>query len=66
LTLPMVWRVAFAFDPNRKAILLVAGDKSGASQKRFYLQLIETADKRLDAQIARIKRRRKTMQRERK
>jgi hypothetical protein len=23
-----VWRVAFAFDPNREAILLVAGDKS--------------------------------------
>ena len=22
-----VWRVAFAFDPERKAILLVAGDK---------------------------------------
>ncbi len=26
-----VWRVAFAFDPNRKAILLVARDKSGVS-----------------------------------
>jgi hypothetical protein len=24
-----VWRVAFAFDAERKAILLVAGDKSG-------------------------------------
>ena len=30
-----VWRVAFAFDPHRKAVLLVAGDKSGASEKRF-------------------------------
>ena len=29
------WRVAFAFDPRRKAVLLVAGDKSGGSQKRF-------------------------------
>ncbi len=28
-----VWRVAFAFDPKRKAILLVAGDKSGVSRK---------------------------------
>src|SRR3546814_7071112 len=28
------WRTAFAFDPERKAILLVAGDKSGGSQKR--------------------------------
>lgn len=35
-----VWRLAFAFDPQREAILLVAGDKSGISQKRFYNQLI--------------------------
>ena len=41
-----VWRVAFAFDPNRKAILLVAGDKSGSNEKRFYRQLIEKADAR--------------------
>jgi hypothetical protein len=41
-----IWRVAFAFDPDRSAILLVAGDKSGGSQKRFYQQLIETADRR--------------------
>src|SRR4051812_14076200 len=31
-----VWRVAFAFDPERKAVLPVGGDKSGVSQKRFY------------------------------
>lgn len=30
-----VWRAAFAFDPIRAAVLLVAGDKSGVSQKRF-------------------------------
>jgi hypothetical protein len=30
-----VWRVAFAFDPVRHAILLVGGDKAGADQKRF-------------------------------
>lgn len=41
-----VWRLAFAFDPERKAILLVAGDKSGISEKRFYKTLIATADKR--------------------
>jgi hypothetical protein len=34
------WRVAFAFDRKRKAILLVAGDKSGQSQRRFYRDLI--------------------------
>jgi hypothetical protein len=48
------WRVAFAFDRRRKAILLVAGDKSGASQKRFYRELIRKADERFDAHLARI------------
>ncbi len=61
-----VLRVAFAFDPNRKAILLVAGDKSGGSEKRFYRQLIETADKRFDVHVARIKGRKEKEQKERK
>ncbi len=47
------WRVAFAFDPRRKAILLVAGDKSGGSEKRFYRELIRKADQRFDAHLAR-------------
>ena len=51
-----VWRVAFAFDPNRKAILLVAGDKSGGSGKRFYRHLIRRADVRFDTHLAKIKR----------
>lgn len=41
-----VWRVAFAFDPERNAILLVAGDKSGVGERKFYKRLIEKADKR--------------------
>jgi len=41
-----VWRVAFAFDPERDAILLVAGDKSGGSEATFYRRLIEKADRR--------------------
>ena len=49
------WRVAFAFDPNRKAILLVAGGKSGIGEKRFYRQLIDKADARFDAHLAKIK-----------
>ena len=53
------WRVAFAFDPQRTAILLVAGDKSGASEKRFYRELIRKADDRFDAHLARLKRERK-------
>jgi hypothetical protein len=47
-----VWRVAYAFDPERKAILLVAGDKSGVSQKRFYRTLIAKADGRFDSHLA--------------
>ena len=47
-----VWRVAFAFDPNRQAILLVAGDKSGGSEERFYGQLIAKADQRFGAHMA--------------
>jgi hypothetical protein len=50
-----VWRVAFAFDPKRKAILLVAGDKSGGSEKRFYKQLIARADERFDTHLGRLK-----------
>src|ERR1035441_9271623 len=41
-----VWRVAFAFDSRRNAILLVAGDKSGVSETKFYKRLIDKADKR--------------------
>jgi hypothetical protein len=48
------WRVAFAFDRGREAILLVAGDKSGGSEKRFYRELIKKADERFNAHIARI------------
>lgn len=35
-----VWRVAFAFDPGRQAVILVAGNKAGVSQHRFYQGLI--------------------------
>ncbi|MBK5956691.1 addiction module toxin RelE [Rhodoplanes elegans] len=55
-----VWRVAFAFDPERQAILLVAGDKSGTSEKRFYKQLIAKADARFSDHLARIKKERRT------
>ncbi len=53
------WRVAFAFDPKRRAILLVAGDKSGGSEKRFCRELIRIADDRFDAHVARLKKERK-------
>ena len=46
------WRVAFAFDPQRQAVLLVGGDKSGADQKRFYKRLISVADSRYSQHLA--------------
>ena len=49
------WRAAFAFDPQRQAILLVAGDKSGGGEKRFYRQLIAKADKRFSAHLDHLK-----------
>jgi hypothetical protein len=49
------WRAAFAFDPMRKAIVLVAGDKSGrGGEARFYKQLIAKADKRFNAHLERL------------
>lgn len=50
-----VWRFAFAFDPRRRAIILVGGDKSGMSEKKFYRQLLEKADERLDQHLVRLK-----------
>jgi hypothetical protein len=58
-TADKVMRVAFAFDPNRAAILLVGGDKSGVSQKRFYKQLIAKADELFDVHLATLKTRKK-------
>ena len=50
-----VWRVAFAFDPTRNAILLVAGDKSGVGEKQFYRRLIEKADNRYKEHLETLK-----------
>ncbi len=47
-----VWRVAFAFDSARQAILLVDGDKGGADQRRFYQRFIAKADARFDSHLA--------------
>jgi len=50
-----VWRIAFAFDPKRQAILLVGGNKGGADQRRFYKHLIALADARFDEHLAALK-----------
>lgn len=51
-------RVLFAFDPNRQAILLVAGDKSD-DWKRWYRRNIPLADERLRQHIINIQQERK-------
>jgi hypothetical protein len=53
------WRAAFAFDPERKAIILVAGDKSGMSPKKFYRRLIDKADRRYRSHLDDLKKDRK-------
>ncbi len=53
------WRVAFAFDGRRRAVLLAAGDKSGGSERRFYRGLIRRADERFDAHLAGIGRKKR-------
>lgn len=50
-----VWRAAFAFDPMRRAVILVACDKSGVSQRRFYKALIDKADARFADHLQTIK-----------
>jgi len=44
--------VAFAFDPQRQAILLAGGDESAVDQRRFYRKLIAIADSRFDSYLA--------------
>jgi hypothetical protein len=46
-------RVFFAFDPRRKAVLLIGGSKAGKA-KRFYRQMIAKADGIYEAHLARI------------
>jgi hypothetical protein len=45
------WRIAFAFDPQRRAILLVGGSKSGTNEKQFYRDSIRVADERFNVHL---------------
>jgi hypothetical protein len=40
------WRVLFAFDGRRVAVLLTGGDKAGVAQARFYRRLVAIAEAR--------------------
>ena len=46
------WRILFAFDPRRAAILLVGGNKAG--EKRWYETQIPIADERFRRHLARL------------
>ena len=46
-----IWRAAFAFDPARSGVILVAANKQGVSEKLFYRRLIAKADRRYDAHL---------------
>jgi len=46
------WRILFAFDPRRAAILLVGGIKSG--DKRWYEKHIRIADRRFERHLERL------------
>ena len=50
-----LWRAAIAFDPDRTAIVLVAGEKQGRNQLLFYKRLIKIADQRFDSHLQRLK-----------
>ena len=48
------WRVAFAFDRQRRAILLAATPKGGKKDQLIYERLIKNADARFAAHQARL------------
>jgi hypothetical protein len=48
------YRVLYAFDPRRTAMLLIGGDKTGDS--RWYEKFVPTADDIYDAHVAQLKR----------
>ena len=50
-----VWRVAFAFDPQREAVLLAVGNKAGVSEALFYRGLIRRADHRFTSHLSAMK-----------
>ena len=39
-----VFRIAYIFDPGRKGLLLLGGDKKGKNQRKFYQGLVDEAE----------------------
>jgi len=55
------YRVLFAFDPKRSAVLLIGGDKTG--NDRWHEEMVPIADRLFDEHLASLERSRKTMAR---
>ncbi len=49
-------RVLYAFDPRQTAILLIGGDKTGISDRRFYQRYVRIADNLYDQYLAELER----------
>jgi hypothetical protein len=49
------YRILFAFDPFRRAVLLIGGDKNGQKKGRFYAALIKQADAIYDRHLKHLK-----------
>jgi len=47
-------RVFYAFDPQRDAVVLIGGDKTGISNERFYREYIHQAEQILREYLAEI------------
>lgn len=50
-----VIRIAFAFDPDRQGVLLIAGNKAGVNKRKFYKWLIDKADRLYDDHLRKLK-----------
>ena len=49
-----IWRAAFAFDPERKAVILAVGNKQGVDDEKFYKALLKKANERFDKHLKRL------------
>ncbi|MDQ1814108.1 type II toxin-antitoxin system RelE/ParE family toxin [Massilia sp. CCM 9210] len=46
-----IWRAAFAFDPERRGVILAAANKQGKNEKLFYKKLTALADARFGSHL---------------
>ncbi len=50
------FRIFYAFDPRQAAILLIGGDKTGFSDRRFYARYVPNANRLYNEYIAELER----------